>query len=213
MATALHDRAVKLGSGASSQCRPRFRIMNRSRAGPLSSCVVLPLDLLVFLHGSPLLRIPSIADKIGSRKWFVGTSAGGGRKHKLREILIVAPLGAYAIRPALDVPPGRPALAFRTCHAWRTAFFVGVGTMVCQQRNRLFFSGMRLGRTRVCGRINKGPRRVSEWLAATLEMWCPSNGVAGSSPVPSASKPLTRGERHQRGDDSEMAEPATVRAR
>ena len=38
--------------------------------------------------------------------------------------------------------------------------------------------------------LRKQLRRVSEWLAATLEMWCPSNGVAGSSPVPSATKPL-----------------------
>ena len=33
--------------------------------------------------------------------------------------------------------------------------------------------------------------RVSEWLAATLEMWCPRKGVAGSSPVPSASEDVT----------------------
>jgi hypothetical protein len=40
--------------------------------------------------------------------------------------------------------------------------------------------------------IYKDLRRVSEWLAATLEMWCPANGVAGSSPVPSAhlSRPI-----------------------
>ena len=43
----------------------------------------------------------------------------------------------------------------------------------------------------MCGRLFSGEQslgcwRVSEWLAATLEMWCPSNGVAGSSPVPSA---------------------------
>ena len=35
-------------------------------------------------------------------------------------------------------------------------------------------------------RLHKQLRRVSEWLAATLEMWCPFPGVAGSNPVPSA---------------------------